>query len=155
MFTPGPDSKSRMITSISLHEGYLSVSGRAELLVGGPQSSKRPTVHLKLALPFTSRRKLVRSLVSRNLTVAWNVSEEEPTCPASSFFEIQLLAPFDLHSVLMHLAASGPLNGMNSQRTPNQLANQGRIVLATSFALCPSTRVGPQQLPGAPGPCVV
>jgi hypothetical protein len=44
--------------------------------------------------------------------VAWNVSEleGEPTCPASSFFEIQLLAFFDLHGVLMHLA--GPLSGI-------------------------------------------
>ena len=49
--TPGPDSKSRMITSISesLQEGSLLVSGRAER--GGPQFSNRPTVHLKLTLP--------------------------------------------------------------------------------------------------------
>ncbi len=45
--TPGPDSKSRMLTSISLQEGSLLVSGRAEL--GGAQFSKQPTVHLKLA----------------------------------------------------------------------------------------------------------
>ncbi len=39
----------RMLTSIWLQEGPLLVSGRAEL--GGPQLSKRPTAHLKLALP--------------------------------------------------------------------------------------------------------
>jgi hypothetical protein len=50
--------------------------------------------------------------------VAWNVSEGEPTCPASSFFkfeihwQLRLLALFDLHSALMHLA--GPLNGIRS-----------------------------------------
>jgi hypothetical protein len=95
----------------------LLVSGRAEL--GGPQFSKRPTVHLKLALPRAAGS-WIRSLVPReltvpvawNLTVAWKVSEGEPTCPASSFFEIQLLALLDLHSVLMHLA--GPLSGIRS-----------------------------------------
>jgi hypothetical protein len=54
--------------------------------------------------------------------VAWNVSEglgePEPTSPgpASSFFEMQLLVLFDLHSVLMHLAGPlpVPVNGIRS-----------------------------------------
>jgi hypothetical protein len=140
-----------MITSISLQEGSLLVSGRAEL--GGPQFSKRPTVHLKFAFHTSGsrpgrRRKLIRSLVSGNLTVAWNVSEEEPTCPASSFFEIQLLALFERFAQGSYAPGWSlqVASEWHSQRTPNH----GRIVPATRFALCPSTRVGPQQLPGAP-----
>ena len=49
----------------------------------------------KKKVGLTSRRKLIRSFVPRNLTVAGNVSEGARTCPASSFFEMQLLALFD------------------------------------------------------------
>ncbi len=93
---PGPDLKSRMLTSISLQEGSLLVSGRAER--GGPQfsSSKRPTVHLKLAFKLLPRAASSSALsfpgkVGIIQWPAWNVSEllkENPPARrrASSFF---------------------------------------------------------------------
>jgi hypothetical protein len=150
--TPSPDSKSRMITSISLQvckslrahstSSLVQAAWRAER--GGPVFK---TADSASQVGLTSRRKLIRSLAPRHLrfsTLAWNASEGElePTCPAASekIYNKILELLRDTAACPFRLAqrtyARGWSLDWHLQRTPNQ----GRIVLQRSIGDKPELR---------------